>query len=635
MKILLAFSLVLQLIAAGLALRLARTAGRPRGWLLIAGALLLMAARRVVTLVGVIDGRVEPDLPAELVGIGISVLMLMGAASLGPLLHSARRAEAVVPQLLESAPDAMIVADERDRIVLVNAAAVRLLGYSRGELVGLEVTELIPQRFRARHLEAFRRYLQSPRPRLFPGGLDLRFLHKDGTEVPVEISVAPLETGPERLVVGALRDMRERRQTEEALRESEGRYRSLIDDVLDNSSSAVCILDRDRKVVWVNRAFCGFFGLDARDVVGADAVGLAGRLAGLVEDGAGFRDRLTRSYADNTRADSFECHVRAAEGRWERWLEHRSQPIGSGLYEGGRIDQYADVTERKLAELRLRQFVNIARSMQLGLIVYRMDDRADDRSLRLVIVNPAAERLLGIPKDNLLGGRIDDIFPELRARGLPALFAEVIRTGKTREMRDFEYGDGRVLRNVWAFKAFPLPDDSVGVVFESVIAQRRVEELVTNIARGVAGAQGDEFFRSLVLYLARSLGAEYALVGELEGERFVRAVAFCDHDQVGAEVRYDLCGTPCAEVLEGRLCCHPDRVQERFPKDRMLAEMGARSYLGTPLFDSAGRSLGLIAVIGKQPLADPPTAESVVRIFAARAAAELERRRDLGAPATP
>jgi PAS domain S-box-containing protein len=632
--ILLVVSLLLQLIAVGLALRLARAAGRPRGWLFIAGAILLMAARPAVTLVGVIDGRVEPDLQAELVAVGISLLMVLGVASLGPVLRSAQRADVLVPQLLESAPDAMLVADERNRIVLVNAAAVRLLGYTRAELAGMDLTQLMPERYRSRHLEGFRRYLQNPRTRLFPGALDLRFLHRDGAEVPVEISVAPLETGRERLVVGALRDMRERQRAEEALRDSEGRYRSLIDDVLDNSSAAVCILDRDRKVVWVNRAFTGFFALDPRDAVGADAAELAGRLASLVEDGDAFRDRLVRSYADNTRADSFECRVLAAEGRWERWLEHRSQPIGSGLYEGGRIDQYADITERKLAELRLRQFVDIARSMQLGLIVYRMDDRADDRSLRLVIVNPAAERLLGIPKDDLLGGRIDDLFPELRARGLPALFAEVIRTGKTREMRDFEYADNRVLRNVWAFKAFPLPDDSVGVVFESVAAQRRAEDLVNNIAAGVAGAQGDDFFRSLVLYLARSLGAEYALVGELEGRRFVRGVAFCDHDKVGGEVRYDLRGTPCAEVVEGRLCCHPDRVQEHFPDDRMLVEMDARSYLGTPLFDSAGRPLGLIAVIGKQPLADPPTAESVVRIFAARAAAELERRRDLGAPAT-
>jgi PAS domain S-box-containing protein len=630
---LLVISLLLQLSAAALALRLARAAGRARGWLLVAAALLLMAARRAVTLQGTLAGEVRPDLPAELVAIGISVAMLAGVAMLGPVLRSARRTEDVVPQLLEAAPDAMIVVDGLGRIVLVNAAAVRLSGYARGELIGRAVSDLMPERFRARHAEGFRRFLESPRSRVFPPGADLQVLRKDGAEVPVEIGVAPIDTGRERLVVGTLRDVRERRDAETALRESEGRYRSLIDDVLDNSSSGVCILDAARKVVWVNRAFTVFFGLEAKDAVGADAVALAARLAAFVEDGAAFRDRLVRAYSDNTRIESFECRVLPAGARWDRWLEHRSQPIDSGLYEGGRIDQYADITERKLAEQRIRQFVNIARNMQLGLLVYRMDERGDDRSLRLVVANPSAERLLGIPKDDLLGKRIDDIFPDLRARGLPALFAEVIRTGMTREMRDFEYGDDRVLRNVWAFKAFPLPEDSVGVVFESVTAQRRAEELISNIAAGVAGARGDDFFRSLVLYLAKSLDLEYAFVGELESRGAVRGVALCDHGEVRTDLHYALGGTPCEGVVEGRLCCYPHGVQERFPRDEMLKQMRAECYLGAPLYDSAGRPLGLIGVIGERPLADQATAEAVVRIFASRAAAELERRRDRTAPA--
>ncbi|HEX5137275.1 MAG TPA: PAS domain S-box protein [Planctomycetota bacterium] len=634
MTFVLCLSLVLQLIAATLALRLGREAGWARGWLFLAAALLLMAARRAVTLEGVIAGNVRPDAFAELVAIVISILMLLGVTVLGPFLRSAQRAEGVVPQLLESAPDAMIAADESDRITHVNGAAVRLLGYPRAELVGMDVGALAPERFRERHREAFRRYFANPRARLFAAEADFHVLRKDGTEVPVEISIAPLETGSRKLVVGSLRDVSERRRAEAATRESEGRYRSLIDDVLDSSSVGVCIIGPDRKVVWVNRSFAAFFGLDAKRTAGADAPELATRLSGLVEDPSGFRERLIAAYAENTRAEAFECHVLPGEGRWERWLEHRSQPIASGLYDGGRIDQYADITERKLAEQRIRQFVNIARNMQMGLLVYRLDDREDDRSLRLVIVNPAAERYFGIPKDELLGRRIDEIFPALRARGIPALFAEVIRTGETRETSDFDYGDGRVLRNIWAFKAFPLPDESVGVVFESVTDRRRSEELVSNIAAGVADAGGDEFFRSLVLYLAKSLGVEYALVGELRGGD-VACVALYDHGEVRTDVRYALDGTPCEEVTTGRLCCHPERVRERFPRDKLLGDMGAECYLGTPLFDAAGRPLGLMAVIGQRPLEDAATAESVLRIFAARAAAELERRRDRGVPTAP
>jgi len=627
----LCLSLVLQLIAAVLALRLGREAGWARGWLFFAAALFLMAARRAVTLRNVIAGSVEPDVSAEFVAIGISILMLLGVAVLGPFLRSMRKAEGIVPQLLESAPDAMITADESDHITHVNGAAVRLLGYPRAELIGMEVGALAPERFREKHRQAFGRYFATPRSRIFPADADFHVLRKDGKEVPVEISIAPLETGSRKLVVGSLRDVSERRRAEAAIRESEGRYRSLIDDVLDNSSVGVCIVGPDRKVAWVNRSFAAFFGLDAKRTAGADAPELATRLASLVADPDGFRERLVAAYEENTRAEGFECHVLPGEGRWERWLEHRSQPIASGLYAGGRIDQYADITERKLAEQRIRQFVNIARNMQLGLLVYRLDDREDDRSLRLVIVNPAAERLLGLSKDEVLGRRIDEIFPELRARGTPALFAEVIRTGETMETSDFEYGDGRVLKSVWAFKAFPLPDESVGVVFESVSDRRRAEELVSNIAAGVAGAGGDDFFRSLVLYLAKSLGVEYAFVGELQDDN-IACVAFCDHGEIRTDVAYAIDGTPCEEVTRGRLCCHADHVRERFPRSKLLHDMHAECYLGTPLFDAGGHPLGVMAVVGQRPLVDAATAERVLRIFAARAAAELERRRDRGVP---
>ncbi len=626
MTYVLVLSLALQLAAAALAFRLTRPRGRVQGWFLVALALAL-AVRTAIELA---RGGDPGQLPGELLVAAISALVMAAAAS---LRSRVQRAEDVVPQLLESAPDAMLVADESDRIVVVNGAAVRLTGYTRGELTAMRLADVMPERFRARHEEAFRRFFQSPRSRLFPAAADLHVRRKDGAEVPVEISVAPLEAGRRRLVVGAVRDVSERRRAEAALRESEGRHRSLIDDVLDNSSVGVSILDADRKVVWVNRAFAGFFGLQAREAVGADARELATRLSAIVEDGADFRERLVTAYADNTRVECFECRVLPSEGRLERWLEHRSQPIATGLYEGGRIDQYTDITDRRLAEQRIRQFVNIARNMQLGLVVYRLDDRADDRTLRLVIANPAAERLLGIPKDDLLGKRIDDAFPAQRGHGIPALFAEVIRTGATREMRDFDYGDDRVLKNLWSFKAFPLPDDSVGVVFESVTAQRRAEEMVNNIASGVADAHGDDFFRSLVLYLAKSLGLEYALVGELEEGGSVRGIAFSAHGSVRTDVRYALQGTPCEHVVAGRLCCHPEGVQERFPRDTMLKDLRAECYLGTPLYDAAGRAMGHIVVSGARPLADPPTAENVLRIFAARAAAELERRRDHGAPA--
>lgn len=628
MIVVLVVSLLLQIAAAALALRLAKTTGKRLAWSLVAGAVCLMAIRRAITLVGSLSGDVTPDVWAELVALTISILMVLGIGWIAPLVLTPRRVEEVAAQLLESAPDAMVITDAQDRIVAVNAYAVRLFDYRRDQMVGRDFELLVPG-----HRERHKGQLEKSSPHLMGAAEDLLGRRKDGTEFPVEISTSPLEIGSGQLVVSAVRDVTRRRQAEAAIKESEGRYRSLLDDVVDQSAVGVCIVDADRRIVWVNKTFEGFFAVRRADVVGTDARALAEqRLRPLFEDPAN-ADRIARTHEDRTYTEILECHILPAEERWERWVEYRSEPIQSGLYAGGRIEHYTDVTERRLAEQRIRLFADIARDMQIGLLVYQLDDLADDHSLRLLVVNTEGEKLLGVPKEAILGRKVDEAFPGLRAAGIPQLFAEVVRTGLTKEMQDFQYGDDRVLTNAWSFKAFPLPDHCVGVVFESITDRKRADELVSNLAAGVAGETGDAFFRSLVKYLAKSLGLEWAFVGEL-ADGSVQTIAVFDHGEHVENFRYDLAGTPCADVIGYQLCCHPEGVADEFPEDTMLRDMKAESYVGAPLLDARGWPIGLLVVLGERRLEHPEIAKQVLQIFAARAAAEVERRRSEASPAS-
>ena len=128
---------------------------------------------------------------------------------------SKRREERLFRGLLEAAPDAMVIVDELGQIVLVNAQVEELFGYARAELIGRSVETLVPQRFAPMHVAFRSGYAAGPRTR--PMGLagNLFAVRKDGSEFPVEISLAPLETEDGLLISAAVRDITERRRTQE------------------------------------------------------------------------------------------------------------------------------------------------------------------------------------------------------------------------------------------------------------------------------------------------------------------------------------------------------------------------------------------------------------------------------------
>src|SRR5271169_3214285 len=108
--------------------------------------------------------------------------------------------------LLDAAPDAMLVVNRAGRIVVANVHAEQLFGYTREQLIGESVQALIPTRHRVHHQQHQENFFRDPQVRLISAGLDLFALRKDGTEIPVDISLSPLAVEAETFAVTAIRD---------------------------------------------------------------------------------------------------------------------------------------------------------------------------------------------------------------------------------------------------------------------------------------------------------------------------------------------------------------------------------------------------------------------------------------------
>ncbi len=157
---------------------------------------------------------------------------------------------------------------------------------------------------------------------------------------------------------------------------------------------------------------------------------------------------------------------------------------------------------------------------------------------------------------------------------------------------------------------------------------REIGEIMRTAMEGTSSVVGEDFFRSLVYHLASVFRAPYALAGELaKSGSAVQTIAVWANGSFAENFQYDLRGTPCENVLFRQACYYPRDVQKQFPEDRLLAEMAVESYRGLPLRDSEGKTLGIIIVMDTRPMLPISNAESILQIFAARGAAELERRR--------
>ncbi|MDJ0518902.1 MAG: PAS domain S-box protein, partial [Trichodesmium sp. MO_231.B1] len=305
-----------------------------------------------------------------------------------------------------------------------------------------------------------------------------------------------------------------------------------------------------------------------------------------------------------------------------KWISAKGQALwdDNGIPER-MVISHQDISARKQTEEALRESEIRYRELvesQDGVLVCRW--RPDGK---LTFVNHYYCQFFGKSSRELLGSKFFQLIQdELSHEQVESMSSKTLETqmkSASGELRWLSWTNQPIIdrdRNLIEFQSFGI----------DITEQKQREDALRLIVEGTATHTGNDFFHACVQNIAQVLQVRYVCITESkESKNLLEVRAFWTGSEVKSQILYSPLYTPCEKVLEGKICRYSDSLQQLFPQDTWLIELGIESYWGIPLYNSQGKVIGLLVVMDVLPMNLSSSQELILKIFATRVGAELER----------
>lgn len=371
------------------------------------------------------------------------------------------------------------------------------------------------------------------------------------TKVPIKNSEGKI-TG----LVGISRDITEFKRAQEAVHVSEEKFYT----VFESSTDAVFLLNQT-SIIDCNEATVRMFKVNSKaEVIGVHPAELSPEQQSDGRNSWGSaREKIQEVYNKGTIHFDW-IHRRSDLSLFPAEVTLTAFPLGD---ERVVLAIVHDVTARRAAENAVQLYSDVYKNMEIGIMVYQLENGNDDTALRVVEMNPSAGKIFNRSAKKIIGKKIDDAFPGLREKGIPKICATVVSSKVASELGEIFYEDSRVGTIWFSVRVFPLPNQSVGVSFEDITNRKNLEsqlqlsqklESIGQLAAGIAHeintptqyvGDNTRFLKDAFQSLTQSFGAYGKLLNEAH--------------------RHDECQSLVAEIEEQIKDADLDYLMEEIP----------------------------------------------------------------------